>query len=52
MKVRALTSFSGVNLSMYQGQELDIKKEQAEEYSACGFVEILREKKVKKNESK
>ena len=52
MKVRALKSFSGTKLSMYKGQELDINKEQAEEYSACGFIEILSEEKGKKNESK
>ena len=52
MKVKALKSFSGVKLSMYKGQELDISEEQAEEYSACGFVEVISEKKVKKHESK
>lgn len=52
MKVRAKTSFSGTSLSMHEGQELEISKEQAEEYAACGFVELITEKKVKKNEGK
>ena len=40
MKVKALKSFSGVNLSMHKGQELDISKEQAEEYGHSLLREI------------
>lgn len=41
MKVKALTGFAGVEISMHEGQELDIDEKRAQNLSQIGYVQIL-----------
>lgn len=41
MKVKALTGFAGVEISMYEGQELDLDEKRAQNLSQIGYVKIL-----------
>ena len=50
MKVKALISFAGNKICMYQGQESVIEPALAFEYIKCGFLVEIKEQK--KHESK
>lgn len=41
MKVKALTGFAGVEISMHEGQELDLDEKRAQTLFQIGYVKIL-----------
>lgn len=54
VKVKALVSFAGANVSMHAGQEAKMNESLALRLAKCGYIEILTHKQaeVKEKESK
>lgn len=41
VKVKALTSFAGIRISMHDGQEAELEQPLAKRLEQCGYVTIL-----------
>lgn len=45
MRVKAIVSFAGNEITMFKGQEADISPSLAKEYIKCGYLQQIKGKK-------